>query len=168
MLLATVALLGSQLLAAFEMPPKNPYLADSNYAMGHADSAQQDALPQAGPMGPTRQLAEDEIQYTFTGPGFFGITTSGVYPDGKRVFWGNGLDRLVKLDYDTQEIITEKYFPGEERYTREQSEEAIAKFENNNDGIIALYNAYQEAQKLRNLSNIYTLLDIDNIYYVGN
>lgn len=167
-LLATVALLGSQLLAAFEMPPKNPYLADSNYAMGHADSAQQDALPQAGPMGPTRQLAEDEIQYTFTGPGFFGITTSGVYPDGKRVFWGNGLDRLVKLDYDTQEIITEKYFPGEERYTREQSEEAIAKFENNNDGIIALYNAYQEAQKLRNLSNIYTLLDIDNVYYVGN
>ena len=83
------------------MPPVNPYLAASNYAMGHGDSAQQDALPQAGPMGPSRRLDAAELQYTFTGPGFFGINTSGVYPDGKRVFWGNGLDRIVKLDYDS-------------------------------------------------------------------
>jgi hypothetical protein len=167
-IIAAAALMCTQLAGAFEMPPRNLYLADSNYAMGHGDSAQQDALPQAGPMGPTRQLREDEIQYTFTGPGFFGITTSGIYPDGKRVFWGNGLDRLVKLDYDTQEVVAKKYFPGGEVYTLEQSEQAIATFDDSNDGIVALYHAYQEAQKLRNLSNIYTLLDIDNVYYVGS
>jgi hypothetical protein len=153
---------------AFEMPPKNPYLADSNYAIGHGDSAQQDALPQAGPLDRTRRLSGDEIQYTFTGPGFFGIATSGVYEDGQRVFWGNGLDRLVKLDYSSQEIIAQKYFPDVERYTNEQAEASIADFNDSNDGIFALYNAYQEAQKLRNLSNIYTLLDKDNVYYVGS
>ena len=121
------------------MPPRNLHLADSNYAMGHADSAQQDALPQAGPMGPTRALKEEEIQYTFTGPGYFGIQTSGVYPDGKRVFWGNGLDRLVKLDYETHEIVAQKYFPGETRYTEEQSEASIASFEESNDGIFAIF-----------------------------
>lgn len=150
------------------MPPVNPYLAASNYAMGHGDSAQQDALPQAGPMGPSRRLDAAELQYTFTGPGFFGINTSGVYPDGKRVFWGNGLDRIVKLDYDSYELITEQFFPGVERYTLQQSEQAIAVFDRSNSGIGALYNAYQQAQKLRNLSSLYTLMDIDNTYYVGD
>jgi hypothetical protein len=161
-------LLLSQAAAAFEMPPRNPYLADSNYAMGHGDSAQQDSVPQGGPMGPSGKLDENEIQYTSTGPAYFGINTSGIYPDGKRVFWGNGLDRLLKLDYDSYEVITEKFFPGTERYTQEQAEESIANFDDNNDGMFAIYGAFQEAQKLRNLSNLYTLMDSDNFYYVGN
>ena len=155
-------------IKAFEMPPKNPYLADSNYAMGHGDSAQQDAVPQAGPMGPSRTLKAEELQYSATGPGYFGINTSSVYPDGKRVFWGNGLDRLVKLDYDSYEVIAREYFPGVERYTPAQANDSIARFDDSNDGIFALYHAYQDAQKLRNLSNIYTLMDIDNQYYVGS
>ena len=167
-LLAAAAALSGGHAAAFEMPPRNPWLANSNYAMGHGDSAQQDAVPQGGPPGPSRSLAAGELQYTFTGPGFFGINTSGIYADGRRVFWGSGLDRLVKLEYDSYELITETFFPDVERYTREQSERAIAKFDNSNSGLIALYNAYREAQKLRNLSNLYTLLDRDNIYYVGN
>jgi hypothetical protein len=154
--------------SAFNMPPKHPFLADSNYAMGHADVAQQDALPQAGPMGPTRTLGTDEIQYTHTGPGFFGIQTSGVYEDGKRVFWGNGLDRIVKLDYDTQEIIGQYFFPGAEVYTAERADESIAEFDDSNGGIFALYRAFTEAQKLRNLSNLYTLLDRDHVYYIGS
>ena len=168
LLLAAVAMSPGQTVSAAEMPPKNPFLANSNYAMGHGDSAQQDAVPQAGPMGPSRALEPAELQYTFTGPGFFGINTSGVYPDGKRVFWGNGLDRLVKLDFDSYEVITEKFFPAVEHYSKEQSERAIAKFEHSNSGIFAIYNAYQQAQKLRNLSNLYTLMDSDNSYYVGN
>lgn len=163
--LLMVAAIGAN---ALEMPPKNPYLADSSYAMGHGDSAQQDAVPQGGPMGPSRTLEASEIQYTFAGPAYFGINTSGIYADGKRVFWGNGLDRLVKLDYDSYEVISELYFPGVERYTEQQAEESIAKFDDSNDGIFALYNAYQDAQKLRNLSNLYTVMDIDNVYYVGN
>jgi hypothetical protein len=167
-LLSVTVLLASQSLMAFNMPPANPYLADSNYAMAHADPAQQDALPQAGPGGPTKTLSADDIQYVHTGPGFFGIATSGEYADGKRVFWGNGLDRIVKLDYDTHEVLAEYFFPGTERYTAERADEAIAKFDDSNDGIFALYDAYQEAQKLRNLSNLYTLLDSDHVYYVGS
>jgi len=167
-LLGVLALLFCHAVTAFEMPPENPFLAASSYAMGHGDSAQQDAVPQGGPMGPSRALAASELQYTFTGPGFFGINTSGIYADGRRVFWGNGLDRLVKLDYDSYAIVAETFFPDTERYTLGESEEAIARFDQSNSGILALYNAYREAQKLRNLSNIYTLLDRDNTYYVGS
>ena len=92
---------GSVQTFAFNLPPANPYLADSNYTMAHADPAQQDALPQHGPIDVSRRLDPEEIQYTHTGPAFFGILTSGLYADGERVFWGNGLDRIVKLDYDT-------------------------------------------------------------------
>ena len=165
----TVALTTTATLAnAFNMPPANPYLASSNNAMAHADPAQQDAVPQAGPSGPTRTLRPDEIQYTHTGPGFFGIQTSGVYEDGKRVFWGNGLDRIVKLDYDTQEIIAQYFFPGAEVYTAERADEAIAGFDASNDGIFAIYRSFKEMQKLRNLSNLYTLLDRDHVYYIGS
>ena len=167
-LLGATVLLTSQSLWAFEMPSANPYLADSNYSMPHADPAQQDAVPQSGPAGPTRTLSSDDIQYVHTGPGFFGIATSGIYADGKRVFWGNGLDRIVKLDYDTHEILAEYYFPGVERWSAEQADTSIADFDNSNDGIVALYKAYQEAQKLRNLSNLYTVLDKDHVYYVGS
>ena len=166
--LCAISLFASQALWGFNMPEPNPYLADSNYSMAHGDPAQQDAMPQAGPSGPSRTLRPDEIQYTFTGPAFFGINTSGVYADGKRVFWGNGLDRIVKLDYDTQEVINEYYFPGVERWTEAQAEESIAYFEENNGGIFAIYHAFQEMMKLRNLSNLYTVLDKDHVYYVGS
>jgi hypothetical protein len=163
-----VALLGSAASLAFNMPETNPYLADSNNSMGHGDSAQQDAMPQAGPSGPTRTLKPEEIQYTFTGPAFFGINTSGLYEDGKRVMWGNGLDRIVKLDYDTQEVITEYYFPGAERWSEEHAEDTIAYFNEDNDSIFAIYRTFQEMMKLRNLSNLYTVLDKDHVYYVGS
>ncbi len=154
---------------AFNMPPKNPYLADSSYAMGHGDSAQQDAVPQAGPSGPSRTLKANEIQYKHVGPGHFGTQTSGFYEDGKRVFWGNGLDRIVKMDYETYEVLDEYFFPdAEQRYSAEQADAAIAKFDKSNKGLFAIVDAFQEAQKLRNLANIYTVLDNDHIYYVGS
>jgi hypothetical protein len=165
LLAVLTAHLGGQ---AAEMPPANPYLADSSYSMAHGDPAQQDAMLQAGPRGPSRVLTDEEIQYVHTGPGFFGIATSGIYADGKRVFWGNGLDRIVKLDYDSHEIVSEYFFPGAERYDSAQAEESIASFNDSNDGIFALYNAFSEAQKLRNLSNLYTILDTDHTYYVGS
>jgi len=166
--LTVLSLLASPALLAYNMPETNPFLADSNNSMGHGDSAQQDAMPQAGPDGPTRTLKPGEIQYTFTGPAYFGINTSGIYPDGKRVLWGNGLDRIVKLDYDSQEVIAEYYFPGAERWSEAQAEDAIAYFDDSNDGIFALYHAFKEAQKLRNLSNLYTVLDKDHTYYIGS
>jgi hypothetical protein len=167
-IIAATCLCVSQALFAFNMPETNPYLADSNNSMAHADSAQQDAVPQSGPSGPTRTLKANEIQYTFTGPAFFGINTSGLYADGKRVLWGNGLDRIVKLDYESQEVLAEYYFPGVERWSEQQAEDAIAYFDDSNDGIFAIYRSFQEMMKLKNLSNLYTVLDKDHTYYVGS
>jgi len=153
---------------AFNLPPANPYLANSNYTMAHADPAQQDTLPQPGPIDASRTLAPQEIQYTHTGPAFFGILTSGLYADGERVFWGNGLDRIVKLDYDTQEVVATYFFPDSEIYTEERAEESIAAFDESNDGFFALAHGFKEAQKLRNLSKLYTVLDMDHTYYIGS
>ncbi|MDZ7785273.1 MAG: hypothetical protein U5K56_20755 [Halioglobus sp.] len=155
-------------VSAANLPPENPWLAHSIYALGHGDAAQQDAVPVAGPSGPSRVLSEDEIQYAHVGPGHFGTQISGRYPDGKRVFWGNGLDRIVKMDHDSFEVLAEYYFDAEVRYTQEQAEQSIDSFDNDNDGIFAIYRAFREADKLRDLSRVYTVLDRNHTYYIGS
>ena len=51
--LAAAALSVAALRAdAAERSPRNPFLADSSYSLGHGDSAQQDALAVAGPSDP--------------------------------------------------------------------------------------------------------------------
>lgn len=155
-------------VSAAVLPPKNPWLADSIYALGHGDSAQQDSVPVAGPSGPSRALKPREIQYQHVGPAHFGTQISTPYPDGRRVFWGNGLDRIVKMDHDTFEVLDEYFFDPEVKYTEDQADDAIAYFDRNNDGIFAIVRAFREAQKLRDLSGVYTVLDRDNQYYIGS
>lgn len=168
-----VAILLSLVLAngaalAGNLPAKNGFLADSHNAMAHNDPAQQDAVPQAGPEGPTRVLVGDERQYLHTGPAHFGQVISGVYADGHRVFWGNGIDRIVKVDYDTYELIDEYRFPGTEYYDSDRAERSIAGFEESNSGFFALVRGFREASKLRDLANLYTVLDKDHNYYIGS
>ena len=167
-MLASFLLVFPNLALAVNSPPVNPHLADSSYSMGHGDSAQQDAVPQEGPSGPSRTLHPDQIQYQHVGPAHFGTATSGVYPDGKRVLWSNGIDRIVKIDYDTWEVVAEYLFPGAEVYDEERAEESIAGFEESNSGVFALVRSFQEMNKLRDLSNLYTVLDKDHTYYVGS
>ena len=104
-LLSMFLLLSAEVAVAGNLPLPNPFLADSHNAMAHNDPAQQDAVSLAGPSGPSRRLSPEEIQYLHTGPAHFGQVVSGVYPDGRRVFWGNGIDRIVKVDYDTYELV---------------------------------------------------------------
>lgn len=158
----------SSLAQAVNMPPVNPYLARSSYSMAHGNPAQQDAVRQAGPSGPTRTLTPDQIQYQHVGPAHFGAVTSGIYPDGKRVFWSNGIDRIVKIDYDTWDVVAEYFFPDVEIYDEERADESIAGFDASNDGVFALMRTFQEMGKLRDLANLYTVLDKDHIYYVGS
>ena len=153
---------------AANLPAANPYLADSHNAMAHNDPAQQDAVLLSGPEGPSRALADDEIQYLHTGPAHFGQVVSGEYEDGRRVFWGNGIDRIVKVDYDTYTLIDEYPFPGAEYYTETRADASIAKFEATNDGFFAVLHAFREASKLRDLANLYTVLDRDHTYYIGS
>ncbi len=169
-LLAVTLLAGSLLAlpaAAATLPPKNPWLADSIYALGHGDAAQQDAVPVAGPAGPSRQLRADEIDYAHVGPAHFGSQISSPYPDGKRVYWGNGLDRIVKMDHDSFEVLAEYVFDPEVQYTEAQADDAIATFDDSNEGLFAIARAFKEAMKLRDLSGVYTVLDRDNSYYIG-
>ena len=78
-------------------PPINPYAAEGINPVPHGDAAQQDSTPIPGPMDKTRRLGEDEIDYVFLGPGHFGAFTSGLYPDGRRVLWSNGVNGVFKL-----------------------------------------------------------------------
>ena len=150
-------------------PPKNPYLADSIYPLGHGGSHQQDSLPVAGPEDKSRTLLATEIQYTHTGPAFFGASTSGPYTSGRRVIWGNGLDRIVKIDYQTHQVISTLMLEdAEEHYDEARADEAIDYFDDSNDGFFSLVKAFREAQKLRSLASVYTLLDSTNTYFIAN
>ncbi len=153
---------------AVEQPPKNPYFADSIYPVGHGDAAQQDALPVPGPRNPGPRLSAEQIRYAPSGPGQFGANTSGPYPDGRRVYWANGIDRIVKIDFDSFEILATYWFDGAKRWTEAEADSAIDYFDQSNEGIGPLWRAYQEASKLRDLSGVYTLLDADNTYYIAD
>jgi hypothetical protein len=163
-----VAWLATSLATAANLPPKNPYLADSSNPLGHGTSAQQDSMPMAGPGGPSRSLTPKEIDYAPVGPAHFGANTSGPYADGRRVFWSNGLDRIVKLDHDTFEVLATYYLPGAKQYSKDQAEASIARLNESNHGVLSIFNAFREARKLRDLSSVYTLLDVDNVYYIGD
>ena len=165
--LVSVAIAFSHPAQAENRPPKNPYLADSSYAMAHGDSAQQDSVAQKGPTGPSRTLGAADIDYRHLGPAHFGAVISGVYADGRRVFWGNGIDRIVKMDHDTYKVLDEYFFPGVIHYDTAQADASIASFDQSNSGFWAIYRAFKEMNKLRDLSNLYTLLDREHVYYVG-
>ena len=170
LLIAAVAsmTLGATASRANNLPPKNPFLADSVYPLGHGDSGQQDALPVSGPEDPGPILEENEIQYNHTGPAQFGAYTSSPYPDGRRVIWSNGLDRIVKVDFDTFETLATYWVDGARRWTEEDAGAAIASLSESNEGFFAIYQAFQQVSKLRDLSSVYTVLDIDNHYYVAD
>ena len=77
--------------------------------IGHINSAQTTGVDHAGPAGPTEALSAQNggLTYTHLGPGHFGAAISPPYPDGKRVIWSNGAERISKLDYDTMEVLSE-------------------------------------------------------------
>ncbi len=165
--LSTVGM-ATRLAAAAEYPPRNPFLADSVYPLGHGDSAQQDALPVRGPSDPGASLRDSEIQYTHVGPAHFGAYTSSPYPDGRRVIWSNGLDRIVKLDFETFEVLATHWIPGARRWTEADGDSSIEQFDRSNEGVFAIWNAFDEASKLRDLSSVYTVLDAENTYFIAD
>ena len=168
---AFVLLLGapaSETAFAVEFQRRNPYLADSVNPMAHGDPAQQDAVRVPGPSDPGPRLSSDEVRYAPTGPAHFGAFTSSPYPNGRRVLWSNGLDRVVKVDFETYEVLATYWLPGARRWTEEEADDAIAGFDASNEGIGAIWRAFRESSKLRDLSGVYTVLDKDNTYYIAS
>jgi len=154
--------------SAAQRPPRNPFLADSVYALGHGDSAQQDALAVPGPSDPGPALDASEIRYAPVGPAHFGAYTSSPYPDGRRVLWSNGLDRIVKLDFETFEVLATRWVAGARRWTESEADASIARFDDSNEGVFATWRAFRDASKLRDLSSVYTVLDVDNTYFIAD
>ncbi len=104
LLIATLLSAGVHASAKPAAPFANPYLADSSYNITHA-AANYTRI--AGPTGPGRKLKPDEIIWKPVGPyNEFPPVYSGPYPNGKRVMWVGGYDRVAKLDADTLEVLT--------------------------------------------------------------
>lgn len=167
-LAVSVGLAATGTAAGQDLPPRNPWLADSSYPIGHGTSAQQDSVPQPGPGGPSRALQASEIAWAPVGPAHFGASTSAPYPDGRRVLWSNGLDRIVKVDHESFRVLATRFFPDVHRYTEAEGEASIAAFDRSHSGLFAILRAFGEARKLRDLSGVYTLLDAQNVYYIGD
>jgi hypothetical protein len=153
---------------AAEHPPRNRFLANSSYPLGHGDSGQQDALTVPGPRDPGAALDPSEIQYAPVGPAHFGAYTSSPYPDGRRVIWSNGLDRIVKVDYDDFKVLATHWVKGARRWTEADADESIDAFDASNQGVFAIWRAFSDASKLRDLSSVYTVLGADNTYYIAD
>jgi hypothetical protein len=147
--------------------PRNPFLADSGYAIAHGRCDQQDNSPVRGPTGPTAVLRPNDLRYAAIGPGHFGELISSPYPDGRRVIWSNGRQQIVKLDYETLEVLASRP-TGVEPITPDDELRAAADALDTLDGAPALEHAVGLALRfLTGLDGVYSLLDCDHTLYVG-
>ncbi|MEL7209890.1 MAG: hypothetical protein AAGK32_16925, partial [Actinomycetota bacterium] len=148
-------------------PPRNPFLADSTYPIAHGRSDQQDNTDRRGPTGPTTRLAEDESQYVWIGPGHFGSLISGPYPDGRRVIWSNGREQIVKLDYETLDVLASHPVQGRTVTPTETLREAVAGLDRLR-GKEAIDHALELALTyMTGLDGVYAVLDCDHTLFLG-
>jgi hypothetical protein len=148
-----------------EPQPRNPFLANSNYSVVHANSGQTDSTIDPGPVGTTRQLALDEMRYHDLGMWNLLYLVSGPYADGKRVIWTNGSQYMTKLDYDTFDIIAKLRMPGNDHFDGLAHEDFIRTFDSN----ASFREKFEAAKKsgLPPVDGVYTMLDVDNQYVVA-
>jgi hypothetical protein len=162
--------------------PPNPYLADSVVPLGHINSAQSTGVNHAGPSGPTEVLSIEDgtLTYVHIGPGHYGAAISSPYPDGRRVIWSNGGDRISKLDYDTLAVIDEYFLEDGGVYkanggpiTAEQADEVFADLDglsmDPGTGVVMLQKGMPLVQQYygSGLAGVYYVLSADNVLYVG-
>ena len=86
--------------------PTNSKLANSVWPIGHTNAGQTNATNISGPIGPTKRLSSEEIQYQDMGQFQLGQVISGTYENGKRAIWCNGSSFVAKIDYDNYNIIS--------------------------------------------------------------
>ncbi|MEH6604581.1 MAG: hypothetical protein V7711_03285 [Pseudomonadales bacterium] len=162
--------------------PPNPYLADSVLPIGHINSAQSTGMDHAGPSGPTEALSQEDggLTYTHLGPGHFGAAISAPYPNGKRVIWSNGAERISKLDYETLDVIDEFFLQNSSIYksnegpvTAEQADDKFSmldflpKFRWSGMATVMATIPLAKEYYGGGLAGVYYLLSSDNVLYVG-
>lgn len=149
------------------LPPVNPWLAPSASPMAHRNSAQQDSSLTRGPEGPTRTLTEDEIDWFFTGPGHYGALTGVPSTNGQRIDWTSGRNAIVKYDSDSYEVLASLQIGAPPFFTEEQGDAALARvFDAPPEGR-PMAAAMLAAQIQRDLVGIYSLVDRDGNFIVG-
>lgn len=148
-------------------PEVNTMAARGVNPMPHGDPAQQDSTPIPGPMDTTRRLEEHEIVSTFLGPGHFGLYTSGLYPDGRRVLWTKGVNGVFKLDEDTYEIIDHLKSDVADKWNEDWANDILEKLDKNN-GASAIRTAIQSMMPLKSLSGVYAVVGANDWFYIAN
>ena len=153
-------------MPAMNIGPRNPYLADSSYPIGHGRSDQQDNAALAGPEGPTAHVGAEQRQYTWLGPGHFGSLISGPYADGKRTIWSNGRENVAKLDYDTLDLI--HTLPVGDTVTPVADLQAAVAGLDDLEGKEAFDHALVLAMTyMTGIDGVYSLLDCDHTMFLG-
>lgn len=147
-------------------PPKNIFAADGINPIPHGDPAQQDSTPIPGPIDETRRLNDDEIVYQYLGPGHFGAFTSGLYPDGRRVIWTNGVNGVFKLDEADYSVIDHLPSDVAQKYDEAWGNKYIAKLDKNN-GASAMLTAIRSMMPLKDLSGVYTVVGANDWFYIA-
>lgn len=162
--------------------PPNPHLAASVLPIGHINSAQSTGVDHAGPAGPTEILSQENggLSYTHIGPGHFGAAISPPYPNGKRVIWSNGAERISKLDYDTLAVLAEFplknspiYKNNEGLISSEQADKVFSRLDwlpkFSYSGLATVASTIPLAAEYYGggLAGVYYLLSADNVLYVG-
>ena len=145
-------------------PPRNPYLADSTYPVAHGYG---DFTTVAGPIGPGRQLRPTEIVWKGVGPiNGYAPTFSNPYPNGKRVLWVGGYDRISKLDGDTFAVLT-TYGLGDNTYFgAEEIERHIYTMDHMSDKDVALYEQKLWRNPYRYVQSAYRMVSAENELYI--
>ncbi len=86
--------------SSFPFPPKNPFLADSEWPISHGNSYVQASSPLPGPV----MASEANLQFVeFDFPSIV-LAYSGIFSDGGRVVWGSNLSSVFKIDPETNPI----------------------------------------------------------------
>lgn len=148
--------------------PLNPFAAASSYSMAHGRCDQQDNVSWRGPEGPTEVMTEGDLQYAWLGPGHFGGITSSPYSDGRRVVWSNGRQNIVKLDYETLEVLADHEIVGGEGKTPVPELQECLDGLDQKEGWEAIEHAINLSMRfMTGLDGVYAIVDCDNTLFLG-
>ncbi len=156
-------------LAAEPGPPRNPFLANSEYPIAHTGSSQVDSTSIPGPASPSHKLTPKEIETVTTGPGHLGNLVTSPYADGRRVIWTNSQHDIVKMDYANLKVLAVLRLDENPAFTDSDGDDIATKLKAGTAQDKIKYGASIIRKMLpTDLASAYTLLDRDNNYYVGN
>jgi len=164
--LAPQATTGPRPIDEINMPPVNPFAAQSFNPMPHGEAAQQDSTITPGPLDKTRELKPEEKVLAHLGPGYFGHYISSAYEDGSRVVWANGVNGIYKINEETYAVMDHLPTPDAEEYNKEWADAITASLDEDNS-IWNLWTSVKAIMPLASLSGIYAVVADNGWFYIA-